>query len=318
MLAAACSSGSKPDTTDAGPDGPPWALGATEPPPRPGMAWIPAGSLVAGTAPGKVPRVPDEEMAGEQLTMSGYYIDLYPFPNEQGALPRVGVTQAEAKEACEAAGKRLCTELELERACKGPDNTTYEYGDTYKASACNTGVARAPGPNGMTPTCASGFGVHDLHGGAWSWTASDWKRDPTKSGLVALRGGNGAPGELIGRCANGRGLRPDTRSNDIGFRCCAGEANTAEVTVSIPRGPPLTLRKPDRTIAPALEGLARADPAAPDAGRFTVERMWIWRPFGNEELWWAAAAPRRSRASAARSGAAAAGSSSRATAATPR
>ena len=50
----------------------------------------------------------------------------------------------------------------------------------------------------------SGFGVHDFHGGVWSWTASQWGRDGGKPGMVVLRGGNGPFGELVGRCANER------------------------------------------------------------------------------------------------------------------
>lgn len=285
LALAACSSKGGQSSSDAGPDAPPWQLPTSEPAALPGMVWIPPGPLVAGTPPGKAPRVPDEEMTGEQIVMRGFHVDVFPYPNEPGALPQTGVTQPEAAAACEARGKRLCTELELERACKGPQNTTYEYGDAYRAGVCNTGAPRAPGPNGMHPACASPFGVHDLHGGAWSWTASAWKRDPAKTGLVTIRGGNGALGELVGRCANGRGVRPDTKATDIGFRCCAGEANPFEVTVEIPRGEPLSLKPPDGKIAPALEKLAVGAEGAPTAGRYTVERLWIWRPFGNEEIW---------------------------------
>jgi hypothetical protein len=283
-LLLACSHRPGADLADAG-DAPPWATGSAEPAPRPGMVWVPPGPLVAGTPYGKTPRVPDEEMAGEQIIMHGFYIDAYPYPNELEALPRVGVTQQEAVAACEAQGKRLCTELEIERACKGPQNTTYEYGDAYRASVCGTGTGRAPGPNGMSPACASAFGVHDLHGGAWTWTSSAWKRDPAKSGLVALRGGNGPIGELVGRCANGRGVKPETTSQDIGFRCCAGDPNPYEVTVAVARGEPLSLKPPDNKIAPALEKLAHDHPDAPKSGRYTIEHMWIWRPFGNEEIW---------------------------------
>lgn len=280
-----CSHKPSADVTDGGTDGPPWSLGTAEPAPRPGMVWVPPGPLVAGTPYGKTPRVPDEEMPGEQIVMHGFHVDVYPFPNEPGALPQTSVTQADAIAACVAQGKRLCTELEIERACKGPQNTMYEYGDVYRAGACGTGTGRAPGPNGMNPTCASGFRVHDLHGGAWTWTASPWKRDPAKQGLVAIRGGNGPLGELIGRCANGRGVKPDATLTDLGFRCCAGDPNPFEVNIEVARGEPLSLKPPDNKIAPALEKLAQADEGAPKAGKLIVERIWIWRPFGNEEIW---------------------------------
>jgi hypothetical protein len=245
-------------------------------------------------------------MAGEQVVMHGFYMDVYLYPNEVGAIPTTNVHQEEARALCEAQGKRLCTELELERACKGPANTSYEYGDAYKASVCGTGQVKTLVPNGVNASCASAFGVHDLHGGVWTWTSSQWRRDGAKRGfggagrlaraeppspgeLVAVRGGNGIQGDLIGRCANGRGLRPDRRRPDLGVRCCAGEVNTFEVVLDVTRGQPLRLVSPmDERIAPQLEQLAPEEAegaeGAPPEQRFTVERLWIWHPLGNEEL----------------------------------
>ena len=276
-------------TSDAGEAGPPWDLAGAEPEPRPGMVWVPPGVLLAGTPPDKLPRVADEEMAGEQVVMRGFYADIYPYPNEAGAIPTTNVSQADAKALCEVQGKRLCTELELERACKGPDNATYEYGEAYKASVCSTGIARALIPNGFNATCASPFGVHDLHGGVWSWTASLWKRDVAKPGLVSLRGGNATAGELVGRCANGRGVKADARREDVGVRCCAGEPNSFEVVLQVTRGEPLHWQPPDDRIAPEVEKIVEEEVVTAAAGRriddqFKLERVWIWHPLGNEEL----------------------------------
>lgn len=269
---------------------PPWDVGEPEPEPRPGMTWIPPGVLLAGTPPDRLPRVADEEMAGEQVIMRGFYVDVFPYPNEVGAIPTTGVTQEEARALCQAQGKRLCTELEIERACKGPGNTAYEYGDAYRSSVCVTGLARSLVPNGFNSGCVSGFGAHDLHGGAWTWTSSQWRRDPSKAGLVTVRGGNGPAGELIGRCANGRGVRGDARRPDIGVRCCAGEVNSFEVVLEVTRGQPLRLQPVDDRIAPQLEQLIpeevrAAARGAPPEDQFKVERMWMWHPLGNEELY---------------------------------
>lgn len=253
---------------------------STEPAPRPGMMWIPPGVLLAGTPTDKLPRVADEEMAGEQVVMRGFFVDLYPYPNEAGAIPTTNVSQAEARALCEAQEKRLCTELELERACKGPDNTTYEYGESYKPAVCATGSTRTLVPNGVHAACQSGFGVHDLHGGVWSWTSSAWKRDPTKTGLVTLRGGNGPEGELLGRCANGKAMKADARREDVGVRCCAGEPNTFEVVLSVTRGEPLRWQPADEKIAPELAKLVPKE-----AEGLRIERVWAWHPRGNEEIW---------------------------------
>jgi formylglycine-generating enzyme len=251
--------------------------------------WVPGGVLLAGTPLGQIPRVADEEMAGEQVVMHGFYIDVFAQPDEAGAIPTTNLSHPEAEALCASQGKRLCTELELERACKGPDNGTYENGDTYKPSLCGTGVARALIPNGYNAACQSAFGVHDLHGGAWTWTSSQWKRDVGKAGLYAARGGNGAPGELLARCANGRGLRPESRHPDVGARCCAGDPNTFEVLLSVTRGDPLKWQAPDERLTPRLlvlvpdEVIAAGARGRPEA-RFRIERQWIWHPLGNEEL----------------------------------
>src|SRR5262245_8739622 len=82
-------------TPDASP--PPWQSSPKAPTPPRGMAWVPEGALVAGTPEGRVPRIADQEMAGQQLVLHGFFIDLFAYPNEEGAIPRTGVTQAEAE-----------------------------------------------------------------------------------------------------------------------------------------------------------------------------------------------------------------------------
>ncbi len=296
LLALGCAKPADPTDGDAGP--PPWATSSPAPSARGGMVWIPAGELIAGTPPGKEPRVADAEMTGERVAMTAFWIDEYLHPNEAGALPVTGVTRAEAIALCEASKKRLCTELELERACKGPENVTHPWGETYRASPCGTGTRR-PGalPNGFFGGCTSGYGIHDPVGNLWSWTASDWGRgvDP---GWVAVRGGGGSPGELVGRCAHADRARPDTKRGDLGVRCCDGPPNEARVVLRVDRGEALVLHQEDGDAQRALEALlpggapdegplAAAAPSPPPATagpRFDVEHVWTWRPLGNEEL----------------------------------
>jgi sulfatase modifying factor 1 len=254
------------------------------PEPRKGMVFIPGGALVAGTPPDAFPRLADEEIPGEQFILNGFYIDVFPYPNEEGAIPLTNVTQAEAAALCAEKSKRLCTELEWERACKGPSNRAYEYGD--RADACATGSQPILRPSGLRVACRSDFGVRDLHGGAFEWTSSRWtRRDAT--GLVTVRGGNGVHGELVGRCANGQGRPPGERSGSIGFRCCAGPENTAEVSLLMAHARKLEPRVSiDRGLtAKLLEAMpesARTDLVG--KGQPSVDRLWSWWPAGNDEL----------------------------------
>lgn len=266
---------------------PPWDAGES-PVPRPGMVWIPGGVLFAGTPPGKLPRIPDQEMAGEQVVMHGFYVDEFPYPNEIGAIPTTSVTRDEAAALCAQGGKRLCTELELERACKGPENTTYPYGETYRAATCATGSQRTQVPNGVNSGCRSAFGVADLVGTVFVWTASAWGRDGSQPGSVAVRGGNGVDGDVVARCANARPRRPDVRRNDLGVRCCAGEPNTFQVLLDVTRGDPFALIPVAPDLAVAMERLVPEEvqrgSSGPGRVPFHVERTWMWRPAGNEEL----------------------------------
>jgi formylglycine-generating enzyme len=256
------------------------------PAPRQGMVWIPAGALVAGTPPDSYPRLADEEIPGEQLILSGFYIDVYPYPNEEGAIPLTNVTRDEAEKLCGERGKRLCAELEWERACKGPDNHVYEYGDRYRPEPCQMGDPELLRPTGLRVGCRSDFGVRDLHGGAWEWTRSAFNRGSGK-GLGTVRGGNEAAAELVGRCAHAAGRPVGERAAQIGFRCCEGANVAPEVELVALHPRKLEARdKLDRELArrllEALPDEARADLTG--HGAIEPSRMWSWWPMGNDQL----------------------------------
>jgi sulfatase modifying factor 1 len=250
------------------------------------MVWIPGGALVAGTPRAEQPRKVDEEMPGEQVILHGYYIDVFPYPDEEGAIPLTNVNQSQAEALCAERGKRLCGELEWERACKGPGNHSYEYGDRHRPDRCGTGVLPSLRPAGLRVGCRSDFGVRDLHGGAFEWTKSRWRRGSTGD-AIAVRGGNGTAGEVVARCANGEARAPETKSGVLGFRCCAGPANEAEVTLDVRVGKSLEeiLRIEKQRSIKLLRALPEeARTALARGGTPRIERLWFWRPVGNEEL----------------------------------
>jgi hypothetical protein len=141
-------------------------------------------------------------------------------------------------------------------------------------------------PSGLSFGCRSGFGVRDLHGGAWDWTDSPWGRG--KSGnQAAVRGGNASHGDVVGRCANAEPRDPASKSGDIGFRCCAGPRNSAEVTLVVDDGPKLTaLQRVDMELANDVAELLPEDVKTELLGRGILHwtRSWTWRPVANEVL----------------------------------
>ncbi len=255
--------------------------------PRSGMVWVPSGTLRAGSPLEEVPRLADVELPGTEVAMGGFYIDVLPWPNEAFAIPTTNVSRDEAERLCESKGKRLCTELEWERACKGPDNTRYEYGTTYDARICGAGQpadSSARRSSGDRVGCRSAFGAREMHGGASEWTDSTWGRGGNRDAGV-VRGGNDPAGEIASRCAFARPMNPDARSPATSFRCCAGPRNDAQVQLEVKTGVPFQKAEHTSRSSPpldALQGVACGPPLSP--APCSLSRAWTWRPSPNVEL----------------------------------
>ncbi len=105
------------------------------------------------------------------------------FPAGSEKLPVTGVSWEDANAFAKWAGKRLPTEEEWEYAARGsnPDNL-YPWGPKWLDGAANaikdTGGASQLMPVGQLASGASQFGVLDMIGNAWEWTASDYKEYP--------------------------------------------------------------------------------------------------------------------------------------------
>lgn len=101
---------------------------------------------------------------------------------EASAWP-ASVSHAEASAYARWRGGRLPTEAEYHRAAYGaPDGTerAYPWGDAPPdASRGNFGLRRfAPTPAGAFPEGASAWGVHELAGNGWEWTATTFAPFP--------------------------------------------------------------------------------------------------------------------------------------------
>jgi len=133
------------------------------------------------------------------------------------------VSWDEARQSCAKAGKRLCTEDQWEKACKGPGNARFPYGNDFDAYRCNTedgqGLDRALTEAGRFTQCrSSGYAVADLSGNVAEWTASDFGDNLSSK---TLKGGAYDQSGPAVRCsARMKGL-PTERKPTVGFRCCA-------------------------------------------------------------------------------------------------
>ncbi len=147
---------------------------------------------------------------------------------------------AVAQAACEAAGKRLCSENEWRIACRGPQDTAYAYGDAYEPATCNgidtfcdcqEGPCASHDPcpyphcfhdcraytrfhllpTGDLPDCTNGYGVYDINGNVWEHVLDG---DDTR-----IRGGafNCSDSQQLHRCDY---IPGDWRPSAKGFRCC--------------------------------------------------------------------------------------------------
>ncbi|WP_394825550.1 SUMF1/EgtB/PvdO family nonheme iron enzyme [Pendulispora albinea] len=115
-----------------------------------------------------------------------FCIDIFEFPNKACELPLVWTPPSEAKQVCAQQGKRLCSDLEWNTACRGdPEggaDLRYAYGSQLDLAICNTAkghirtciardaesawktCATETEPSGSYPRCRSRFGVFDQHG----------------------------------------------------------------------------------------------------------------------------------------------------------
>lgn len=137
--------------------------------------------------------------------------------SQEGVIPWRTDFADVAKQACEAAGKRLCTPEEWEFSCTQNHQTIYAYGDNYITDICNGIDAFGMGsfhlaPTGSFPECINQYGVYDLNGNLWEHNSS---LDPKQ-----VRGGayNCSDSQRLHKCS----YVPFTwRPSALGFRCCS-------------------------------------------------------------------------------------------------
>ncbi len=177
---------------------------------------IPSGSLQVGSKPGTPGRQPSYEPTPYSIELGSFEIDRLPYPNDPARPVHAGVTRDEARALCARSGSRLCTELEWERACKGPENKPFSTGDHFDAR-CVSNAAQ----------CASSFDVLAMGMASREWTASDF--GSANEPMAIARGSTADSPDETHRCSARQAFRATSSDNTFGFRCCRGAPNAARV-----------------------------------------------------------------------------------------
>ncbi|MCY1043364.1 SUMF1/EgtB/PvdO family nonheme iron enzyme [Corallococcus sp. bb12-1] len=189
----------------------------------PGMKLVSGGTFKRGsTKEDRQSSGSSDELALESVMVGSFCVDEFEFPNKRGRLPRVSVSLLDAKSLCEAASKRLCSEDEWEKACKGPGNARYSRGED-SPTACNTGTATGSAATlahaGGFPSCQhSEFLPSDMSGNAAEWTDTQFKKGGAD---MTIKGGSFMGASDTSRCAARKQGAPKMTAPDLGFRCCA-------------------------------------------------------------------------------------------------
>jgi formylglycine-generating enzyme required for sulfatase activity len=175
-----------------------------------GMALVAAGEFIMGSAKedtekksiefGMVKPLYQDEKPEHKVYLKAYFVDRHEVTNgqykkfveatgsrppehwENGVVPLeremypvINVNWYDASRYCQWLGKRLPTEAEWEKAARGTDGREYPWGnewDAQKANSGETGIGDLT-PVGKFENGKSPYGVYDMAGNVWEWTA-DW------------------------------------------------------------------------------------------------------------------------------------------------
>lgn len=146
------------------------------------------------------------------------------YPPGTARNPVTGVTWDDAEAYAKWAGKRLPLEEEWEFAARGPGDLLYPWGNTWRAECANAGNEGKGLVNVGSYDCDSPFGVQDLIGNAWEWTATDWRSypggslaTPASGGEKVIRGGSWESGPKYATTTYRSGYKGVGQKT--GFRC---------------------------------------------------------------------------------------------------
>jgi formylglycine-generating enzyme required for sulfatase activity len=149
-----------------------------------------------------------------------------PYPKTDPHKPVTGVTWQDSLDFAEWIGARLPKRAEYEKACRGEDGRIYPWGEAFDVDKCNTAESKIGQTTAVDayPAGASVYGIMDLVGNVWEWTADE------KEGLRMTVGGSYEyTCEIYGAGFFDMSRPPDTSGKDLGFRLACSDVRALKV-----------------------------------------------------------------------------------------
>lgn len=216
------------------------------------MVLIEAGDFLMGTNESSRDEEPEHN-----VLLNAYWVDRYPVTNQEYKMfvdvsghrnpphwasgtyelehadhPVTNISWNDAIAYAEWVGKRLPSEAEWEKSCRGTMGQVYSWGDAFRKDNVNSSNDfGGTTPVDEFPEGASPYGVVDMCGNVLEW-CSDWYYDeyyktspvdnpagPQGGQYRSVRGGFYAENKMGVRCSSRHFAPPSTMQDHVGFRC---------------------------------------------------------------------------------------------------
>ncbi|MCZ2123329.1 MAG: SUMF1/EgtB/PvdO family nonheme iron enzyme [Anaerolineales bacterium] len=215
------------------------------------MRLVPAGEFTMGSEDGN-----DDEKPAHQVYLGAFYMDIYEVTNaaykacvmasectrpqkissytrssyygnlQYDDYPVIYVDWNQADSYCKWRGADLPTETQWEKAARGTDSRTYPWGEGIDSNRANYNSSDTM-EIGSYESGKSPYGIYDMAGNVWEWTA-DWygaypgntvSNSSYGTTYRLVRGGSWFSGDLNVRSAYRGWDTPVNFDGNIGFRC---------------------------------------------------------------------------------------------------